>query len=76
MSKDISFRTITKETFEDIKKYRDSFPTDYESIDIYERVVMMTPENIHVNSFMYEPLLDMDDFYLKKLYRDILMLND
>lgn len=58
------------------KKYKDSFPTDYKSIDIYERVAMMTPENIHVNSFMYEPLLDMDDFYLKKLYRDILMLND
>lgn len=53
------------------KKYKDSFPTDYESIDIYERVVMMTPENIHVNSFMYEPLLDMDDFYLKNLYQDI-----
>ena len=28
----------------------------------------MTPENIHLNSFMYEPILDMSDSHLRKLY--------
>ena len=31
----------------------------------------MTPENIHVNSFMYEPLIDMSDDHLRKLYADV-----
>ena len=28
----------------------------------------MTPENIHINSFMFEPILDLSDNHLKKLY--------
>jgi len=28
----------------------------------------MTPENIHFNSFMYEPIIDMSDGHLKQLY--------
>jgi len=31
-------------------------------------VVLMTPENIHVNSFMYEPIIDMSDAALRELY--------
>lgn len=31
-------------------------------------VVLMTPENIHVNSFMYEPIIDMSDMALRELY--------
>jgi hypothetical protein len=31
----------------------------------------MTPENIHLNSFMYEPIIDMSDESLKRLYQDI-----
>ena len=61
----------TRRLFE---KYVKLFSNDNESIDIYERVVMMTPENIHVNSFMYEPILDMDDYHLKELYKDVLEL--
>lgn len=45
-------------------------------IEILERVAIMTPENIHVNSFMYEPLLDMSDDALKDLYSDVLDLID
>ncbi|WP_346890365.1 hypothetical protein [Clostridium sp. UBA1056] len=32
---------------------------------ILEQVNLMTPENIHINSFMYEPILDLSDSYLK-----------
>lgn len=35
------------------------------------RVVMMTPENIHLNSFMYEPLLDMSIAHLVRLHSEI-----
>lgn len=38
--------------------------------DVLERVNMMTPENIHLNSFMYEPLVDMSMTHLLRLYND------
>jgi ABC-type lipoprotein export system ATPase subunit len=44
------------------------------SKDILDAVVLMTPENIHVNSFMYEPIIDMSDSHLRKLYADVLTL--
>jgi hypothetical protein len=31
----------------------------------------MTPENIHVNSFMYEPIIDMSDVALRSLYAQV-----
>jgi hypothetical protein len=31
----------------------------------------MTPENIHLNSFMYEPILDMSDDRLRSLFRKV-----
>ena len=31
----------------------------------------MTPENIHLNSFMYQPILDMDIIELKNLYSKV-----
>ena len=37
---------------------------------VLERVNMMTPENIHINSFMYEPLVDMSITHLVQLYND------
>lgn len=39
-----------------------------DSIAILNQVSIMTPENIHLNSFMYEPLLDMDIVELLDLY--------
>lgn len=42
-----------------------------ESKKILDSVNIMTPENIHINSFMYEPLLDMDILELKNLYNDV-----
>lgn len=56
-------------------KYKNAFDDEY-AIDLFEEVAMMTPENIHINSFMFEPILDMDDFYLKKLFNDLLDLSE
>ena len=38
---------------------------------ILEEVLIMTSENIHINSFMYEPIIDMSVEYLIKLYSKV-----
>lgn len=45
-------------------------------LDTLRRVLLITPENIHINSFMYEPILDMSDHSLRQLYNDVKMLGD
>ena len=40
-------------------------------IEVLDEVSIMTPEHIHVNSFMYEPLLDMDINELLGLYQRV-----
>ncbi len=47
---------------------------DEENIRLLDLVCLITPENIHLNSFMYEPILDMSDLYLRKLYDEIKLL--
>lgn len=53
-----------------IDKMRNRLP-DNTVLKILERVNMMTPECIHINSFMYEPLIDMSIRHLVKLYEDV-----
>src|SRR5690606_34103437 len=40
-------------------KYVEMFPNQTATIRLLDQVNLMTPENIHLNSFMYEPILDM-----------------
>jgi len=40
-------------------------------LQVLESVNIMTPENIHLNSFMYEPIIDMDIIELKRLYEKV-----
>ena len=44
---------------------------DDSTLKILKDVVLMTPENIHLNAFMYEPIVDMSDEHLKQLYSDV-----
>lgn len=39
-----------------------------DNVDLIEEVNMMTPEGIHLNSFMYEPLIDLSAEHLIRLY--------
>lgn len=57
-----------------LKRYREVFSADIGSLRVLQRVTLMTPENIHLNSFMYEPILDMSDQHLRRLYEDVLAL--
>ena len=44
---------------------------NYEKVKMLDEVNIMTPENIHLNSFMYEPILDMDINELLNLYQRV-----
>jgi len=39
--------------------------------EIIERVLIITSENIHINSFMYEPIIDMSLGEVIRLYNDV-----
>lgn len=53
--------------------FRQEFPAD-PAIKVIDRVLLMTPENIHLNAFMYEPLLDMSDEHLRRLHTEVSQL--
>lgn len=59
------------QTWSLLNKYEEEFNNEKESIEILKRVNLITPENIHVNSFMYEPILDMGDGELRDLYKTV-----
>ena len=61
----------SNQTYKLLERFKTQFKGDLISIEILQRVLLMTPENIHVNSFMYEPILDMSDGHLRKLYTDV-----
>ena len=54
-----------------MEEFKKRFPIEQENIGILDRVGLMTPENIHVNSFMYEPIIDMSDDHLRRLFVDV-----
>jgi hypothetical protein len=58
-----------------LSAFMKNFASENENIQVLQRMVLMTPENIHLNSFMYEPILDMSDEHLRKLYKDVMALN-
>ena len=41
---------------------------------VIEEVNLITPENIHLNAFMFEPLIDISDWALKELYQKVIAL--
>ena len=53
------------------KKYTETFNNEKRVIEVIKKVQLITPENIHVNSFMYEPILDMGDSELRELYKSV-----
>ena len=62
---------VSNQTARLLKKYQELHPTESGTLKVLQRVVLMTPENIHLNSFMYEPILDMSDTHLRTLYQDV-----
>ena len=61
---------ITKQqTRKLIERFREQFPNEEAALRVLDRVELMTPENIHVNAFMYEPIIDMGEDQLRDLYK-------
>ena len=60
-----------KRTNELFSEYQNKYPNKTKQLKILEKVNIITPENIHLNSFMYEPILDMSDCELKELYKNV-----
>jgi len=54
--------------------YKENF-SDSIALELLDRVNLMTPENIHINAFMFEPLIDMSVYHLKDLYQSISTLS-
>lgn len=59
------------QTIELLKEYKRAALGAPIEIEKLEQVNLMTPENIHLNSFMYEPILDMGSSHLRALYLDM-----
>ncbi|TYR34878.1 phage infection protein [Mesorhizobium microcysteis] len=53
-----------------LERFKNDYPGSAAG-PILDRVMLMTPENIHLNAFMYEPIIDMSDEHLRKLYVDV-----
>ncbi|WP_427791834.1 hypothetical protein [Brevundimonas diminuta] len=62
---------VSSQTGRLLGRFKKDHPDKAAEVKILERVALMTPENIHLNSFMYEPILDMSDEHLRRLYQDV-----
>lgn len=65
---------VYNQTRELSNEYKSKF-SESENLILIDKVNLMTPENIHLNAFMYEPLIDMSVFHLIDLYNEIKKLN-
>lgn len=63
------------QTWKLFERFRDEKSHQTDEISVLEQVTLITPENIHINSFMYEPILDMSDYHLKKLFNQVKALS-
>lgn len=68
---------MSDQTRELVDRYKHDFPDAKHSdtLRVLETVNIITPENIHINSFMYEPILDMGIDELKHLYGEVSKLH-
>ncbi|MDO4100090.1 hypothetical protein KN200_00785 [Clavibacter michiganensis subsp. michiganensis] len=57
------------------KLFKDRSLSGEEELAVLRSVLLMTPENLHINSFMYEPIIDMSDGSLRELYRRVAELD-
>jgi len=57
-----------------LKRFKGDFSSENNKIRTLSKVLLMTPENIHLNAFMYEPILDMSDDSLRDLYNEVCQL--
>lgn len=65
------FDPSRKQTGQLFQTFKEKFNNQTDEISLLRRVNLITPANIHINAFMYEPILDMGFGELVKLYQDV-----
>ncbi len=74
ISNDVDIAKIKTDQTRGLSKlihYDNNDNNDMKIREIVERVLIIVSENIHINSFMYEPLVDISLEELVKLYQDV-----
>jgi len=51
-----------------LERFKANFKNEGTSIEVLQRVLLMTPENIHMNSFVYEPILDISGYVIAERF--------
>ena len=59
----------TKDQFTENGCMWKEFPMKSLQHEVIKKVLMMTSENIHINNFMFEPIIDISSRHLKELYK-------
>lgn len=65
---------ITSNQTSELLTHIKAINSDKNILTVLERVNLMTPENIHVNAFMFEPLIDIPIYHLVRLYKKVKLL--
>lgn len=71
---DSSFIDKNLQLGEEFEKVKENF--DKEDIRIFSKAIVSVPEFIHLNSFMYEPLIDIPTTTFQSIYKDVLTIKD
>lgn len=58
-----------------VQLYKDTFADKRENIVLMNKVLLLSSENIHINSFMFEPIIDMSIKSLVDLFGRVSILN-
>ena len=58
-SNEPDYDTSKKQTGDLFQAFKEQFNNQTDEIGLLRRVNLITPANIHINAFMYEPILDM-----------------
>ena len=75
-NKSITVNDISKnQTGVLLQRFKDAYPDEIENIKTMNKVVLMSSENIHINSFMFEPLIDISIKSLIQLFGQICIIN-
>lgn len=66
-----NFDPSRKKTGQLFQAFKEKFNNQIDEISLLRRVNLITPANIHINAFMYEPILDMGFGELVNLYQAV-----
>ena len=68
---DEGYNPSSKQMGNILSDFKSTYNNLNDEIRILQRVNLITPSNIHINAFMYEPILDMGFSELKDLYERV-----